>query len=163
MEKIPHLRCKKCWQSGLQKVVDNQGVVHRINFTLVSKEYSATQKEEYYKCTHCGSDKVEQIGVRLHANLKETCWRTVYFEFPVSMTEEEIVKKIKDTGPESVWEHEVDSDSDHYEEMTVEQNLGYSTVEICRDDGDIVWENGKDTGVSADRAASKSLENVEIL
>ena len=163
MEKIPYLRCKKCYHSSPQKIVDNQGVVLRIPFTIVTNTLSATQKEEYYKCTSCGSDNVEKIGARLYADIKETCWRRIHFELPNGVDEEKVIQEIKENGPDIAWDYEVDSETDDYESMNVQDNNGCSTVELYYDNGTLIWENGKNAGASADRAASKSLENVEIL
>lgn len=71
--------------------------------------------------------------------IKNTIWTEEYIEIDCE-TKEEALEQIKNLEsfscePEYLYET--------VEEMSVEENMGFATIEIMDEDNDILWKNGK--------------------
>ena len=82
----------------------------------------------------------------MYLDVKVTVWQRIQIDEEV-MPKERVLEILKDGTATDLWtnDHEPDWETlvDTETEMCVEDNDGFSTLELYDDDKNIIWENGK--------------------
>ena len=79
---------------------------------------------------------------------KVTVWREI--EISDEVSEEELIDTLRSNDPYTniLWENGWVSNSefmlDTEEDVGIDENVGFSTIELYNDNNEIIWQNGRD-------------------
>lgn len=84
---------------------------------------------------------------KYYVDTKYTMWDRNHYEIEANSQEEadELAKKLADNEERQMTDFHIETEPlyDTFEEITPDENNGYSTAEVYREDGEIIIQNGK--------------------
>jgi hypothetical protein len=83
----------------------------------------------------------------MYIDYKATVWKRVHFNENVDS--EKVIQALEEGGLDDVFDDELGFEGQETlyetaEEITPEENGGYSTIEVYNPVGELIWSNGKD-------------------
>lgn len=78
--------------------------------------------------------------MKVYRDTKVTIWEREYFDVPDKTPKKKIIEMIQSGGVE---QYDAETLHDTTEELTVEENGGFATIEIYKDNHKLLFANGK--------------------
>lgn len=94
----------------------------------------------------CRMQTVQIVKVSImYLDVKVTTWQRVQIDSDA--TEQKVIDIIKEGTHFDLWDNELATDYENLvsteQEVKVEENDGFSTMELYNEEGEMIWENGK--------------------
>jgi hypothetical protein len=82
----------------------------------------------------------------MHIEYKTTLWQKIYITNNENISTEEIINTLKEGNAINIYELDLQCENDPMfdteSQMTIDENDGYSTIELYDDEDKLIWENG---------------------